>query len=34
LLPYDGSHRMLMYKLTNQGIIWCIQNGNGIFIRW
>jgi hypothetical protein len=22
---------MLMYKLTNQGIIWCIQHGNGIF---
>ncbi len=32
-LPYDGSHRMLMYKLTNQGIIWCIQHGSGIFIH-
>ena len=25
---------MLMYELTNQGIIWCIQHGNGIFIYW
>jgi hypothetical protein len=33
LLPNDGSHRMLMYKLTNQGIIRCIQHGNVMFIH-